>query len=76
LSTGFDYTISTPVGGIIFNVDYYYNGGFFWEPDNSLRQSSYGLIDAGIKYKPTDRLAVSVWGKNLIDEHYASQALT
>jgi iron complex outermembrane recepter protein len=76
LSTGFDYTLGTPVGGFIFNIDYYYNDGFFWEPDNFLRQNSYGLLDARIKYKPTDKLAVSVWGKNLIDEHYASQALT
>ena len=41
-----------------------------------MRQKSYGLLDARIKYKPTDKLAVAVWGKNLIDEHYASQALT
>jgi hypothetical protein len=39
------------VGGTIFNVDYYYNDGFFWEPDNFLRQNSYGLLDARIKYK-------------------------
>jgi outer membrane receptor protein involved in Fe transport len=35
--------------------------------------NSYGLLDAR---KPTDRFAVAAWGKNLIDEHYASQALT
>ena len=60
LSTGFDYTLSTQVGGFIFNVDYYYNDGFFWEPDNFLRQNSYGLLDTRIKYKPTDKLAVTV----------------
>jgi iron complex outermembrane receptor protein len=76
LSTGFDYAMNTPVGGFIFNLDYYHNSGFYWEPDNFLRQNSYGLLDARIKYKPTDKLAVAVWGKNLIDEHYASQALT
>jgi iron complex outermembrane receptor protein len=76
LSTGFDYTMSTPVGGFIFNMDYYYNSGFYWEPDNFLHQNSYGLLDARIKYKPTDRFAVAVWGKNLIDEHCASLALT
>ena len=76
LSTGFDYTINTPVGRFIFNVDYYLNNGFYWEPDNFLRQNSYGLLDARLKYRPTDNLAVAIWGKNLVDEHYASQALT
>jgi iron complex outermembrane receptor protein len=76
LSTGFDYAMNTPVGGFIFNLDYYHNSGFYWEPDNFLRQNSYGLLDARIKYQPTDKLAVALWGKNLIDEHYASQALT
>lgn len=76
LSTGVDYSMSTPVGGLILSLDYYYNSGFYWEPDNYLRQSSYGLLDARIKYMPSDRFSVSVWGKNLTDEHYASQALT
>jgi hypothetical protein len=38
-------------GGTIFNVDHYYNDAFFWEPDNFLRQNSYGPLDARIKYK-------------------------
>jgi len=76
LSTGIDYAVSTAVGGFIFNMNYYYNSGFYWEPDNFLRQNRYGLLDARIKYQPTDRLAFAVWGKNLTDERYASQALT
>jgi hypothetical protein len=39
------------VGGTIFNVDCYYNDGFFRERDNFPRQNSYGLLDARIKYK-------------------------
>lgn len=76
LSTGIDYAISTAIGGFLFNVDYYHNSGFYWEPDNFLRQTSYGLLDARIKFEPTEKFAFTVWGKNLIDEHYASQALT
>jgi iron complex outermembrane receptor protein len=76
MSTGLDYSMRTAIGGFDFNVDYYYNSGFYWEPDNFLHQKSYGLLDARVKYLPTDRFAVAVWGKNLIDEHYASQALT
>jgi iron complex outermembrane receptor protein len=76
LSTGIDYAVSTAAGGLIFSMDYYYNSGFYWEPDNFLRQNSYGLLDARIKYQPTDRLAFAVWGRNLTDERYASQALT
>jgi iron complex outermembrane recepter protein len=76
LSTGLNYAMSTAVGAFLFDVNYYYNSGFYWEPDDFLHQKSYGLLDARVKYRPTDKFAVAVWGKNLIDEHYASQALT
>jgi hypothetical protein len=33
------------VGGTIFNVDYYYNDGFLWEPDNHIEH-----IEKSCKY--------------------------
>ena len=76
LSAGLDYAVDTPIGRAFFAVDYYYNDGFYWEPDNFLRQKSYGLLSARVKLQPTDHLSVSLWGKNLTDEHYVSQAVS
>ncbi|MDB5578563.1 MAG: TonB-dependent receptor [Bradyrhizobium sp.] len=73
---GFDYRLKTSIGSIFFTADYYYNDGFFWEPDNFLRQKSFGLLSARIRYSPSDKVSVSLWGKNLTAAHYATQAVT
>ena len=75
-SAGLDYALWTSAGEFAFNVDYFYNSGFFWEPDNFLRQRSYGLLNARVRFQPSDRFAVALWGRNLTDVHRASQALT
>jgi iron complex outermembrane receptor protein len=69
---GFDYTITD----WMVSADYFYNSGFFWEPDNILRQKSYSLINAQFKYSVTKDLAVRLWGKNLASAEYASRAGT
>ena len=76
LNAGLDYSMDTSIGGFFFAVDYYYNSGFYWEPDNFLRQKSYGLLSGRVKYQPTERFSISLWGKNLADEHYVSQAVS
>jgi iron complex outermembrane receptor protein len=76
VNAGLDYAVDTSMGRVFFAVDYYYNDGFYWEPDNFLRQKSYGLLNGRVKLQPTEHLAVSLWGKNLTDEHYVSQAVS
>jgi hypothetical protein len=40
------------VGGTIFNVDYYYNDGFLWEPDNHIEH-----IEKSCKYVSAETTA-------------------
>lgn len=66
--------MSYPVAGgkINANANYVHNSGFFWEPDNRLKQPSYGLLNAQIGWSAqNDRWGVNVFGKNLTDTHYS-----
>lgn len=74
-SIGSSYT--APVGHtgeIQFSVLYSYNSGYSFEPDNFLRQPEYDLINASIEYRPTEKLALEIWGRNLGNTvHYAQK---
>lgn len=73
---GFDYVIPVGADKITFTGDYYYNDGFFFEPDNFLRQPKYGLLSGQIKYDFGERFHVAVWGRNLADKKYTVYAGT
>jgi iron complex outermembrane recepter protein len=73
---GTDYTIETSHGKIAVTADYYYNGGFYWQADNMLKQKRYGLLNGQIKYMPTDNVGIRIWGKNLTDKKYATREVT
>lgn len=70
VNVGFDYKVDTSIGGFAVSADYYYNDGYFFEPDNLLHQGSHSLVNAQLKYNPTENFAVRVWGKNLNDAKY------
>ncbi len=76
LNLGFDYTLNTDHGDFTLSADYYYNDGYFFEPDNLLHQPSFHLINAQIKYMPTENFGVRAWGKNLAGEKYVIGAVT
>ncbi|ATE65819.1 TonB-dependent receptor [Rhizorhabdus dicambivorans] len=70
---GLNYGIETSAGKFDFDINYAYNDGFAWDADNALRQSSYGLLDAQLKYTLPgryDRFAIRAWAKNLTREKY------
>ena len=72
LNLAFDYTIPTTVGDFGIAAGYFYNDGFFWEPDNRLAQDSYGLLNANLSWQSDDgRYRAFVFGKNLTDEEYS-----
>ena len=73
---GLSYEKMTSIGGFTANVDYYYNDGFYWEPDNFLRQKHYGLLSSRVRYAPVEKIGISLWGKNLGDKKYATLATT
>jgi iron complex outermembrane receptor protein len=71
------YAISMTTGDLDLDLAYYYNDGFFWEPDNSTSQPSYNLINASVDW--TSRgggYELRLWGRNLADEKYFSWAST
>ncbi|QDC39620.1 TonB-dependent receptor [Sphingobium fuliginis] len=67
---GADYHVGTSSGDYDFNVTANYNGDYYFEADNFLRQKAYTIVNAQAKYTtPDKRFDVSVWGKNLADAH-------
>ncbi|MGN7932719.1 TonB-dependent receptor [Sphingopyxis sp. 22461] len=73
---GADYTVDTSAGELQATVDYSHRSSFFWDQANGpeLTQRGYGLLDARLRFAPTPRYSLSVWGKNLTNEHYAAFA--
>lgn len=74
-SIGSTYTVPVGESGEVrFSVLYSYNSGYAFEPDNFLRQPEFDLINASIEYRPSDRLGIELWGRNLGNTvHYAQK---
>lgn len=76
-NVGYSYTVPTAHGEFMISADWYHNSGFYNEPDNNnLYQPKYDVVNGQIRYKPSENLAVRVWGKNLLDKKYAISAGT
>lgn len=75
-SAGIDYTVPIGEAELGFSGNYYHSDGFFWEPDNRLRQVPYDLLSAQLSYSfgRDHRYRVRLFGKNLLDEEYHSYA--
>jgi iron complex outermembrane receptor protein len=66
-----EYTMPVRSGSVVLSGDYAYNGGWFAEPDNRLRQAGYSLASASAAWKALDdTLSVRLWGKNLTNRQY------
>jgi iron complex outermembrane receptor protein len=64
-----DYTVPLPRGTLDLFVSASYSSGFFWDPDNFVKQDAFTLIDSSIKYTfPNDHTWLRLWGKNLTNE--------
>lgn len=72
LNLSADYSL--PIGGdntLGFNLTYYFNSGFFWEPDNRLEEPSYNLLNAQLRFSgPEDRLRITGFVRNITNERY------
>lgn len=63
--------IPTNFGSIDANVNYVHNSGYFWEPDNRLKQDAYGLLNAQLGWKdPDSNLGLKLFAKNLTKTEY------
>jgi iron complex outermembrane receptor protein len=68
-----NYRVPLDIGELNFNVTYYYNDGFYWEPDNRLEQDDYTVLNAEVGLE-TGSWFFRVWGRNLQDEEYSYYA--
>lgn len=76
-SLGATYTM--PVGAegeVRASALYNYNDGYFLEPDNRRRQTSFHMVNGSIEYRPVPNFGLELWGKNLTKSEYAVQALS
>ena len=70
VNAGFDYELNTSVGDWLASVDAFYNDGYFTEAANFVEVDSFVILNAQLKYMPTEHWGVRFWGKNLLGEKY------
>jgi len=71
LNVGAQLTIPAGFGSFELAVNNYYNPGFYWHPDNRIRQGHYDLLNAGITVTTLDdRWSFKLFGRNLLNEGY------
>lgn len=77
VTLGTDYHRPLPIGMVDADVTVNYNGPYFFEPDNILRQGAYVMVNASIRLTlPNNRVSFSIFGKNLLDETIISSPTT
>ena len=55
---------------LLLQGNYSYNDEFFWGPDNTWSEPSYGLLNISTTMDVTERVSVGVWGRNISNEFY------
>jgi len=74
---GGSYTVPASFGDVTLAASYSYNDGFYWQPDNRVRQPSYSLVNADISLESRDGLwRFHVYATNLFDIRYYNFAET
>jgi iron complex outermembrane receptor protein len=69
LNVGGNYTWALPVGALSLGANAYYNQGFYFEADNTIRQPAFVDLQSNLKWTSVDaRWWVSLYGKNLLDK--------
>ncbi|MDB5712127.1 MAG: hypothetical protein JWL96_4197 [Sphingomonas bacterium] len=64
-----DYETPVSFGSLHFNANASYNGDYYFESDNFLRQPAYVLAGTSLAWTSTDKhYTISVWARNLLDE--------
>jgi iron complex outermembrane recepter protein len=66
-----DYRVSVSNSELHFNVNEAANSGYYYQPNNEIKQSAYGLLNGSIGWTYS-HYSVTLWGKNLTDVIYAT----
>jgi len=70
-------TLRIPVGGGAIELSplVAFNGGYYWDPGERIKQPAHTLLNGRITWRPDDdRYSISLWGENLLDETYLTHA--
>jgi iron complex outermembrane receptor protein len=70
-SIGANYLFPLATGDMNASATYYYNHGWYSDPDNRIRQPAYDLVNATLGWSPTSKgYEIQLWGKNLTNTEY------
>lgn len=73
ISSTATYTLPTEVGEFAASASWYHNSGYYWEPDNRLRQPEHDLVGASLTWTSLSKgMSVKVYARNLLNEFYYS----
>lgn len=65
------YAAAVGSGHLLFDASWVHNDGFWFDPQNAVRQPAYDLLNGSIGYSPDGRSwGVRLWGKNLGGARY------
>ncbi len=70
---GATYNIPTPYGAFTLAAQYSYNSGFYFAPDNRVKQPAFSMVNSSVEWlEPDGRWGLRLWGKNLANEKIVS----
>jgi iron complex outermembrane receptor protein len=61
--------------GFSAHINYNKQGKLSWNPEASANEKPYGLLDGRISINPTPDLTFSIWGRNLTNKLYRTNAI-
>lgn len=73
-SLNIEYNIPVPrsfANYFLFNIGWNGFGRIYWNEENTLSQSGYGLLSASLSWEK-GHYGISLWGKNLLDKEFSS----
>ncbi len=69
---GLTHRVYSEIGNFRTSVNWYFNDGFYWEPDNRVKEDAYDLLNAEVSWtNAAESLRLRVFGNNLTDTEYA-----
>ena len=70
-----DYDVPVAGARVHYNLTGAYQGDYYLEPDNYIRQPSYLALNTSLRLTlPGDRVSVTLFGKNLLDRQVITAA--
>lgn len=72
-SVGLEYTVPVAQGALGFSATFKHTGLFYWDPQSIVPQEPYNLLNAQVKWSPSNRFDLALWIKNATNAQYFDQ---